>query len=313
MKAVVFNRYGGNEVLQVRDIPVPVPGPSEVLVRVRAAGVNPVDWKVRYGEAKIFTGRTFPKVLGCECAGDVEAAGQSAEAFRKGDAVLLHAGVRRLGAFAEYACTDAKMVFPKPAGLSYEEAACIPIAGLTALQALRDHGRIAPGGKVLINGASGGVGHFAVQIGKILGAAVTAVCSGRNRDFAERLGAERVIDYTQEDFTRDTERYDIIFDAVSTRTFGACRKVLSPRGIYVCTLPNRTIIDQLITTVLPGKKARTMWVRVNAADVEWMINKITEGGIRVFIEKVFPLDQVREALAFSESGRVRGKIVIKMG
>lgn len=313
MKAVVFDRYGGNEVLQVRNVPVPVPGPMDVLVRVSAAGVNPVDWKVRYGEAKIFTGRAFPKVLGSECAGEVAAAGRNVAAFRKGDAVILLAGMRRLGAFAEYACAGAKTVFPKPAGLSYEEAACIPIAGLTALQALRDHGRIAPGSKVLVNGASGGVGHFAVQIGKIMGAEVTAVCSGRNRDFAERLGADRVINYTREDFTRGTERYDIIFDAVSTRTFSACRKVLSPRGIYVCTLPNRTIIDQIITTVLPGQKARTMWVRVNAADVEWMINKITEGRIRVFIEKVFPLDQVREALAYSESGRVRGKIVIKMG
>jgi NADPH:quinone reductase-like Zn-dependent oxidoreductase len=312
MKAVVFDRYGGNEALQVRDMPIPVPGPTEVLVRVHAASVNPVDWKVRNGEAKIFTGRTFPKVLGCECAGDVDAAGQRVTAFRKDDAVILLAGIRRLGTFAEYACADANTAFPKPTGLSYEEAACIPIASLTALQSLRDHARIAPGRKVLINGASGGVGHFAVQIGKLLGAEVTAVCTGRNRDFVKSLGADRVIDYTQEDFTRGTERYDIIFDAVSTRTFSSCRKVLTPRGIYVCTLPNRTVIDQIITTVLPGKKARTMWVRVNAADMEWMINKITEGKIKVFIEKVFPLDQAREALAFSESGRVRGKIIIKM-
>jgi NADPH:quinone reductase-like Zn-dependent oxidoreductase len=312
MKAIAFDRYGGNEVLQVKELPVPLPGTTEVIVAVRAASVNPVDWKVRYGMTRIFTGSTFPKVLGCECAGEVVGTGRSVTAFRKGDAVVVRAGVRRLGAFAEYACADVRTVWPKPAALSFEDAACLPIAGLTALQSLRDHGRIAPGARVLINGASGGVGHFAVQIAKVLGAEVTGVCSGRSADFVKGLGADRVIDYQSEDFTRGAERYDIVLDAVSSSSFRECRKVLAPRGIYVSTLPNRTVIDQIITTLLPGKKARSMWVRADAEDMAWLAGRVAEGRIRVFIEKVFPLDQAREALAYSETGRARGKIVLKV-
>ncbi len=312
MKAIVFERYGGNEVLQVREVPVPDPGPTEVLVAVRAASVNPVDWKARYGQARILTGMRFPKVLGCECAGDVAAIGRNVTAFRRGDGVILLAGVRRLGTYAEYTCADMRTVFPKPAALSYEAAACLPIAGLTALQALRDHGRTAAGSKVLINGASGGVGHFAVQIAKVLSADVTGVCSGRNANFVRDLGADRVIDYTKEDFTRGSERYDLVFDAVSSRSFSECRRVLTSRGIYVCTLPNRTIVDQIVTAILPGKKARTMWVKANAGDREWMADRIAEGRVKVIIDKVFPLDRTKEALAYSETGRARGKIVLKI-
>lgn len=312
MKAIVFDRFGGNEVLELRDMPVPVPGPNDVLVAVRAASINPVDWKVRYGQARIFTGSRFPKVLGCECAGEVVETGSRATRFKKGGHVILLAGVRRLGAFAEYACADARTVYPKPGAVSFEEAACIPIAGLTALQSLRDHGRIAPGKRVLINGASGGVGHFAIQVAKLLGAEATGVCSGRNADFVRGLGADRVIDYTIEDFSRRAERYDLIFDAVSSRSFSECRRVLTPRGVYVSTLPNRTVLAQIITSLLPGKKARSMWVKANASDMDWMTSRIAEGRIKVFLEKVFPLEQGSEALAVSEAGRVRGKIVLKM-
>jgi NADPH:quinone reductase-like Zn-dependent oxidoreductase len=312
MKAIVFDRYGGNEVVEIRDMPVPVPGPNDVLVAVRAASVNPVDWKVRYGMAKIFTGLRFPKILGSESAGEVVETGSRATRFKKGDHVVVLAGVRRLGAFAEYACAGEATVFPKPAALSFEDAACIPIAGLTALQSLRDHGRIAPGKRVLVNGASGGVGHLAIQVAKLLGAEVTGVCSGRNADFVRNLGADRVIDYTMEDFTRSAERYDLILDAVSSRSFSECKRVLTPRGVYVCTLPNRTVLAQIITTLLPGKKARSMWVKANASDMEWMTGRIAEGRIRVFIERIFSLEQCREALALSEAGRTRGKIVLKI-
>lgn len=312
MKAVVINRYGGNEVLEIRDMPMPAPGPNDVMLRVHAACVNPLDWKVRYGMAKIFTGGTFPKILGSECAGEVVETGSRAMKFKKGDHVVLMAGVKRLGAFAEYACASERTTFPKPANLSFEESACIPIAGLTALQSLRDHGRIASGRRVLINGASGGVGHFAVQIAKIFGAEVTAVTSTRNAEFVKGLGADRVIDYTKEDFTRGAERYDLIFDAVSLRSFGECKKVLTTKGIYVCTLPNRTILDQIITGFLPGKKARSMWVRPSASDMEWLKLQIEAGEIGIVVERIFPLDQTKEALAHSEGGRSRGKIAIKV-
>jgi NADPH:quinone reductase-like Zn-dependent oxidoreductase len=313
MKAVVIRRYGGNEALEIKDMPVPSPGPDDVLIKVHAASVNPVDWKVRYGHARIFTGGTFPKILGNECSGEVIEIGSRGRKFIKGDPVICYPGVKRLGAFAEYACAGEATTFPKPANLSFAEAACIPIAGLTALQALRDHGKIGPGKKVLINGASGGVGHFAVQIAKIFDAEVTAVSSGANADFVTDLGADRVIDYKRHDFTKDGERYDIIFDAVAKRSFRECKNVLASDGVYVSTLPSLSVIvNQYITGFFTSKKARSMWVKPIASDMEWIKTQIEGNRIRIVIGKVYPLDQAKEALAYSESGRARGKIVLTL-
>ena len=225
MKAVVFNTYGGNDVLEVQDVSWPAIKPDEVMIRVHAAGVNPVDWKVREGQAKILTGSRFPKVLGSECSGEIVEMGSLVKKFRAGDAVIANAGMR-LGAYAEYVTVRERTVFLKPELVAFEDAATLPIAGLTALQAIRDKGRIAPGKQVLINGASGGVGTFAVQIAKILGAEVTAVCSAANAGLVKGLGADHVIDYCQQDFTKTTERYDCIFDAVSSRSFGECKRVI---------------------------------------------------------------------------------------
>jgi NADPH:quinone reductase-like Zn-dependent oxidoreductase len=310
MKAVVFNRYGNNDVVEIRDAPLPVCGPGDVLIKVHAASVNPVDWKVREGQARILTGNSFPKILGCECAGEIAGAGNRAVKFRTGDRVVMYAGVRRLGAFGEYACTAEAKVYPVPAEVQLAHAACIPIAGLTALQALKDHGRVKAGSKVLINGAAGGVGHFAVQIGKLLGAEVTGVCSSRNVDFVKSLGAVRVVDHGQQDFADTGERYDIIFDAVSKRSFRECRKALASSGIYVNTLPDATIIAQLLSSFLPGRKARSMWVKQSAADMAWMMEQLRTGSVKVHVDKVFPLDQAKEALAYSEAESARGKIVL---
>jgi NADPH:quinone reductase-like Zn-dependent oxidoreductase len=312
LKAAVFGRYGGNEVVEIRDIPAPVPEPGEVQVKVHAASVNPVDWKVRSGQARILTGSTFPKVLGYECAGEVAQTGPGAAPFRKGDRVVLYTGAKRLGAFAEYACASAGTVYPVPAGIPFEHAACLPIAGLTALQSLRDHGRLSAGMKVLINGASGGVGHFAIQVAKIFGAEVTGVCSSRNIEFVKGLGADRVIDRGKEDFTLGSIPYDLVFDAVSMSSFWDCRKVLAPAGVYVSTLPNATVLAQILTAFLPGRKARQMWVKPNAADIAWMTERITEGKVRVVIDAAYPLDRVTDALAASEGGRTRGKIVLML-
>lgn len=308
----MFDRYGANEVVEVRDVAVPVASAGDVLVKVHAASVNPVDWKVRYGQAKILTGSKFPKVLGCECAGVVFETGPGATKFRNGDRVVMYTSVKKLGAFAEYACAAADRVYPIAEGITFEQAACLPIAGLTALQSLRDHGKIAAGKKVLVNGAAGGVGHFAVQIAKVFGAEVTAVASGRNADFVKELGADAVIDYGREDFTRGKERYDLVFDAVSMSSFSTCRGVLAPKGIYVNTLPNATLVIQLLTGFLPGRKARSMWVRPSAADINWMMEHIRAGKVRVVIEQVYPLDRTKDALASSEAGRTRGKIVLMM-
>jgi NADPH:quinone reductase-like Zn-dependent oxidoreductase len=313
MQAAVISRYGGNEVVEVGDVPVPVAARGEVLIKVHAASVNPVDWKVRYGHARIFTGSKFPKVLGCECAGEIFETGTGAARFRKGNRVVMYTSVKRLGAFAEYACTAEDKVYPIAEGVSFEQAACLPIAGLTALQSLRDHGRIEAGKKVLINGASGGVGHFAVQIAKVFGAEVTAVTSGRNAEFVKGLGADRVIDYRSKDFTRGSRQYDLVFDAVSRSTFWDCRRVLTSRGVYVSTLPNATIVAQIVTTFLPGRKARQMWVKPNADDMTWLMDQIKRDKVKVVIEQVYPLSKVTDAIAASEGGRTRGKIVVTVG
>lgn len=311
MKAVVMTAYGGNEVIEVRDTPKPVCGPEDVMIRVHAAGINPVDWKVRSGQVKILTGRKFPKVLGNECAGEVVDVGYRMKKFRLGDEVIAYPGVRRLGAFAEYACSSEAATFPKSKDISFEQAACIPIAGLTALQALRDRARISIGMNVLINGASGGVGHFAVQIAKIYGANVTGVSSGANFAFMKALGADTVIDYTKQDFTRGENRYDIIFDAVAKRSFNECRKVLVRHGIYVSTLPSPgVILNQFVTGFFTSRKARTLSVRANEGDLQWMTNQIRSGRIKVVIDNVYPLDQAKEALAYCETGKAKGKIVI---
>jgi NADPH:quinone reductase-like Zn-dependent oxidoreductase len=290
MKAAVFKRYGGNEVVEVKDVPMPVPGRGEVVIKVHAASVNPVDWKVRDGQARILTGSKFPKV----------------------DRVVMYTSVKRLGAFAEYACTAEDRVYPVTEGISFEQAACLPIAGLTALQSLRDHGKIAAGKKVLINGASGGVGHFAVQIAKVFGAEVTAVTSGRNGSFVKGLGADRIIDYGKENFTKGSRQYDLVFDAVSMSSFGACKKILTAVGRYVNTLPNATILFQFVTSFLPGRKARSMWVKPSAADMAWMMDQIKAGTIRAVIDQTYRLDRIKDALAASEGGRTRGKIVVQV-
>jgi len=312
MKAVVIDRYGGNDVVHIREVPSPAAGRSDVLVKVHAASVNPVDWKIRSGKTKILTGRTFPKILGSECAGEIAGMGAGVTLFQKGDQVVVYPGIRRLGAFAEYVVAGEQSTFLKPQNITFEQASGIPIAGITALQALRDLGHIEPGKKVVINGASGGVGHFAVQIAKVFGAVVTAVCSGANADFVRGLGADRTIDYVKEDFTKVEEHYDIIFDAVSKRTFGECKRALTPTGIYVTTLPSFSVLlNQYIAGFLTGRKAASVMVRPNAADMGWMRTRLEEGMIRIVVDRVYPLEQIREAFAYSEAGKARGKIILK--
>lgn len=313
MKAVAFDKYGNNDVVAVRGMPMPSPGAGDVLVKVRAASIDPVDWKMRAGQLRIISGYKFPKVLGRECAGEVVETGSGVTKFKKGDQVIALPPVRSMGAFAEYACAPETTTFSKSGSISFEQAACIPIAGLTALQALRDKGQVSYGKKVLVNGASGGVGHFAVQIAKIFGAEVTGVCSEANIDFVKGLGADSVIDYTKEDFTRGCRQYDIIFDAVAKRSFGDSKKSLSPDGIYISTLPSVSVIlHRYLIGFLSRKRAMTIWVRPVASDMAWMQSQIQAGRIRIVIDKSYSLDQAKEALAYSETGKARGKIVLKI-
>lgn len=305
MKAVLINKYGHNNVVEIKSMSRPKPGPNEVLIRVRAAGVNPVDWKIREGMMGAMLGDVFPIVLGRECAGEVVEIGASVKGFNKGDQVIAIPDIRRQGSFAEYAVAPELTVYPKPVNISFEEAAAVPIAGLTALRSLRDAGTISAGKKVLVIGAAGGVGHFGIQIAKIFGAEVTAVCKGTNTDFAKNLGADKVIDYTKEDYTKGSVRYDIIFDSVAKRTFEECKSILTPNGIYIRTLPNEGATEE------GGKKAKNVPGGPTREDMEWMKARIEEGKIRVAIDKVYSLDEARDALAFSETEQVRGKIVLK--
>ncbi len=313
MKAAVIRKYGRNDVVEIGDMPLPRCAKGMILIKVRVASVNPLDWKVRSGMLRLITGSKFPKILGSECAGDVVQTSSGFSKFNQGDHLIGLSGVRSLGAFAEYMCLPETTAFAKPAILSFEEAACIPIAGLTALQALRDHGRIASGKKVLINGASGGVGTFAVQISALYGAETTGVCSAENLDLVKDLGADRVIDYRAEDFTNQRDRYDIVFDAVAKRSFGECNKALKPNGVYISTLPSFSgFVNQYLIGFFSSRKARSMWVKPNSSDMMWMTSHIESGRIKVVIDKVFSLDQAKEALAYSESERAKGKIVIKV-
>ena len=313
MNAIVFNKYGGNEVIEVRQMPRPVPLGNNVLIKVYAASVNPVDWKIRKGMARILTGSRFPKILGSECAGEIVETGTKAKGFKEGDRVIGFPGIRRLSAFAEYVSVNENNTFMKPENISFLEAATIPVAGLTALQSLQKLGHISRNCKVLVNGASGGVGTFAVQIAKIFGAHVTAVSSGPNAPLLKEIGADEIIDYTLEDFTKSDERYDIVFDTVSKRSFSECKGVLAPHGIYVNTLPVLSmLLYQYGIGFLMNKKARSVMVSPNVADMEWMRKQIEAGKIRIIIDRVYSLDRIVEALAYSETGRARGKIVLKV-
>ena len=234
MKAIVYHKYGSPDVLKCEEIEKPTAGDDEVLISVRAAAVNPLDWHFMRGEPYIIramTGLRTPKAtrLGHDLAGQVEAVGRNVTQFQPGDEVFgAHSG-----AFAEYVCAYEKDLALKPANLTFEQAAAVPVAAFTALEGLRDKGRIQAGQKVLINGAAGGVGTFGVQIAKSFGADVTGVCSTRNMDMVRSIGADDVIDYTQEDFTQSGKRYDLMLDCLGNRSLSACRRVMSPRGNYV--------------------------------------------------------------------------------
>ena len=316
MRAAVVDGYGGTEVLQVREVAAPVAQPGEVLIRVRAAGVNPVDWKIRRGDIRPFLPRHFPFIPGGDVAGEVASVGEGVTRFGPGTPVFALCGAGGGGGYAEYVAVKDDLVARKPEAWSYEEAAAVPIAGLTALQALRDLGRLEGGQAVLVNGASGGVGHLAVPIARSLGARViAATCGPRNVDFVRSLGADPVIDYTRADFTRRSGTYDVILDAVATSSFGACRLVLSAAGTYISTLPSPSVLFWSAAQAVrfgPHQRARFILVKGNGRDLDHLARLADDGRLRPTLEHVFPLDQVREAHAASEGGHTRGKIVLKI-
>ena len=314
MKAIAINKYGAADVLQYTEVEQPQIKSDQLLVKVYSSSVNPIDWKIRQGMLRVLTGNKFPIVLGFDVAGEVVEVGEQVTGFQKGDAVYAYLDGISGGAYAEYAAVSERVACLKPSNMTYEQAAAVPLAASTALQALRDKGEIKKGQKVLINGASGGVGTFAVQIAKAYEAEVTAVCSSNNVELVKSLGADRVIDYTQQDFTKDTIEYDIIFDAVSKRSFSECKNNLVRQGIYITLLPSLDIILQgFLTLFSGGKKAKLFFAQASGKDLAYLKDAIEAGKIKSVIDRAYPLSEVAVAHRYSEEEHAKGKIAIEVG
>jgi NADPH:quinone reductase-like Zn-dependent oxidoreductase len=324
MKAVVYRCYGSPDVLKVEDIEKPTPVDDEMLIKVHAASVNPLDWHYMRGLPyfmRMDSGVGAPKVtrLGVDFAGTVEAVGPNVKEFKPGDGVF---GTKK-GAFGEYVNVREqwRQVVPKPANVTFEQAASVPVAAVTALQALRDKGHIQAGQKVLINGASGGVGTYAVQIAKSYGAEVTGVCSTRNVEMVRSLGADHVIDYTKEDYTQGDQRYDLIVDMVSNHPLLENRRVMNPRGILVIvggpkggpflgpmTLP----IKAVMVSPFVSQQFGMMLADVTPDDLNYMAELMQSGKVTAVIDRRYPLTEVPQAVAYVEEGHARGKVIINL-
>ena len=297
MKAIVYTEYGSPDVLQLKEVEKPTPGENEVLVKIYAASANAADWHLMRAEpflARLENGLRKPKNtrLGADVAGRVEAVGRNVAQFQAGDEVFGSMPLNELGAFAEYVCAHEDLWALKPARLTFEQAAAVPLAAFTALQGLRDKGQIQPGQKVLINGASGGVGTFAVQIAKSYGTEVTGVSSTQNLDMVRSIGADHVIDYTKEDFTRNGQRYDLIFDAVGNRSVSDYQRALSPNGI--CAVAGFTSLSRLFQfMLLGGKKVGLMeTAKGNKKDLLSIKELLDSGKVVPVIDRAYPLSEV---------------------
>jgi NADPH:quinone reductase-like Zn-dependent oxidoreductase len=301
MKAAVYTKGRLGKVLEMKDLEQPIPKSTEVLIRVRAASVNPLDWRMKNQRP------------GVDVAGEVAAVGGTVTQFKPGDAVF---GIGK-GAFAEYACAPETKLIRKPESASFDQAAALPVAALTALQGLRDKGQLQPGQKVLINGAAGGIGTFAVQIAKSLGANVTGVCSTKNVELVRSLGADRVIDYTRDDFTQDSERYDLLLDNVGNRTLSEMRRVLSPSGKCVMAgAPKElwAVFTRLLRafawSLFSRQKCTFFIAKMNRDDLTTLCGLIKAGRLTPVIDRRYPLAETAGAIAYVEEGHARAKVVI---
>jgi NADPH:quinone reductase-like Zn-dependent oxidoreductase len=332
MNAVLAEKYGGPEVLELADIEVPQPGPNGVLVRVHASSVNPLDWKLRKGLLSPLWNLRFPVIWGCDLSGVVDRVGRNVTLFRPGDEVygFKHGKVAQTyrGTYAEYAVIPESALSRKPASLSHQEAGTVPLAALTAWQALVDHGRLVSGSRVLVHAAAGGVGVFAVQIAKSLGAYVAGTASSRNQDFVRQLGADLVIDYTREKIEDKLSGYDLVLDGVGKSVWPASLRILRRGGRLVTLnlpIPDENpgklrffatalagVLGGSMQALVRGKRLLVPQAKPRGAELEKITALIEAGKVRPIIEKVFPLEQLGEAHRLSESGHVRGKLAIMM-
>jgi 2-desacetyl-2-hydroxyethyl bacteriochlorophyllide A dehydrogenase len=315
MKAIVYTEYGSPDVLQLKEMERPTPRDYEVLVQIYAASANAADWHLMRAEpflARLENGLLKPKNtrLGADVAGRVKAVGSNVTQFQAGDEVFGGMPLNVLGGFAEYVCAHEDALALKPARLTFEQAAAVPLAAFTALQGLRDKGQIQPGQKVLINGASGGVGTFAVQIAKSFGTEVTGVCSTRNVDMVHSIGADHVIDYTQQDFTQNGQRYDLIFDAVGNRSVSDYQRALNPNGI--CAVAGFTSLSRLFQFMFMGGKQVGLMqtAKGNKKDLLVIKELLEAGKVVPVIDRCYSLSEVPEAIHYLEEGHAQGKVVI---
>jgi NADPH:quinone reductase-like Zn-dependent oxidoreductase len=323
MQAIVYSRYGPPDVLEYKEIAKPAPANGEVLVRVHTAAVNPYDWHLMRGVpgfVRLFTGLRRPKFprLGADAAGEVEAVGPGTKELKVGDRVF---GACK-GAFAEYACGKESELAIIRSGVSYDQAASVPIAGVTALQGLRDSGQVKAGHSVLINGAAGGVGTFAVQIAKALGATVTGVCSADNAKLIRSIGADHVVDYAQEDFTRGDRRFDVIFDLVGNHKLSKIRRALTPRGTFVgCGGggPDRSgwelvagMLGQAIAAKFSREKLTGVLAKINTGDLNVLAGMMESGAVKPVLSRTFSLRETAEAVRHVESCHAVGKVIISV-
>jgi len=321
LKAITYHSYGSPDVLGLQEVDEPVVHDDEVLVRVRAASANPRDWHFMRGVPyfmRLQFGLRKPKssAFGSDMAGQVEAVGKNVTRFRPGDEVFAFVFA---GGFAEHTSVPEDVLGPKPANLTFEQAAAVPLAALTALQGLRDHGRIQPGQKVLIIGASGGVGTFAVQVAKAFGADVTGVCSTRNVDMVRSIGADHVIDYTQEDFTRSGQKYDLILQLAGTRSPSDCRRALTSKGTLLLSSgesdgrwigPVDRIIKALALSPFVSQRLGAFEAKPSREDLQVLKELIEAGKVMPVIDRTYPLSDLPEAIRYLEEGHARGKVVI---
>lgn len=323
MKAVVYTEYGSVDVLELKEIEKPIPADDEVLVKIVAASVNAADWRLMRASpflARLYTGLLRPtrfQILGADIAGRVEAVGKNVRQFQVGDEVFGDLSANDFGGFAEYKSARETSLAKKPANISYEEAAAVPLAAITALHGLRDIGQIQSGQKVLIYGASGGVGTFALQLAKHFGAEVTAVCSTGNMALARALGADHVIDYTQVDPLRSGQQYDLIFAANGNRSIFDYKRVLTPRGTYVMAGGSTTQLFQALLlgpliSIMGKQKMRSVSSTPNQADLLFMKALLESGKIKAVIDRRYPLSELPEAIRYIEAGHAKGKVIINV-
>jgi NADPH:quinone reductase-like Zn-dependent oxidoreductase len=319
MKAIVYTKYGSPDILELKEIEKPTPKDDEVLIQISAASVNPLDWHIMRGSPfilRVMTGLFKPRItrLGRDVAGKIESVGRNVTLFKKGDEVFGSC----TGAFAEYVCVSELKLVLKPDNITFEQAATLNIAALTALQSLRDKGRIKPGQKVLINGASGGVGTFAVQLAKVFNTEVTGVCSTNNIEMVRSIGADYILDYTKEDVTKTGKHYDIFLDCYANRSLLACKRVLNSGGIYIAVGgPVYSLISILISSMTAivlswfvSQKFVSLLTKINRDDLTFIGELMASGKVKAVVGRQYKLSEVPEAIRYIEDGHTKGKVVI---